>query len=314
MTDTNEIHVVFGASGPLGGAVVRELAAQGKRVRAVNRSGNATVPEGVEVVSGDATNPESTRRVCQGAAVVYHCMGAPYADWPTLFPPLMDGLIEGAAAAGAKLIFGDNLYLYGPVDGPLTEDLPHHATGPKGRTRAEVATTLLEAHQSGKVRAAIGRASDFYGPGVLLSTLGERVFRPVLAGKPASILGNLDAPHTYTFIDDFARALLTLGERDEALGRAWHVPNTETLTTRQFLEQVFEEAGRPPKIRAAPGWMESVLGLFNPLIRELKETRYQRDQPFVVDHSAFDRAFGSRPTPLRDAIRQTLDWYRQHPG
>ena len=140
MTDTNEIHVVFGASGPLGGAVVRELAARGKRVRAVNRSGNATVPEGVEVVSGDATKPESTRRVCQGAAVVYHCMGAPYADWPTLFPPLMDGLIEGAAAAGAKLIFGDNLYLSGPVDGPLTEDPPPHPTpsmgllGPAGAT------------------------------------------------------------------------------------------------------------------------------------------------------------------------------------
>ena len=314
MTDADEIHVVFGANGALGGAVVRELVARGKRVRAVNRSGNAQVPEGVEVVAGDATKPESTRRVCEGAAVVYHCAGAPYHDWPARFPPLMDGLIEGAAAAGARLIFGDNLYLYGSVDGLLTEDLPDNATGPKGRTRAQVARTLLDAHHEGRVRAAIGRASDFYGPGVRLSTMGERVFRPALTGEAASVLGNLDAPHTYTFIDDFARALITLGARDEALGQAWHVPNAETLTTRQFLEHVFEAVGHPPNIRAAPGWLESILGLFNPVIRELKETRYQRDQPFVVDHSKFDRAFGSHPTPLPEAIRQTLDWYRRHPG
>jgi nucleoside-diphosphate-sugar epimerase len=305
----SELHVILGA-GPLGLAVMRELRARGRRLRLVSRTGKADAPARVEIAPGDVTDPHTAHEVCRGASVVYNCLNAPYTHWPELFPKLMAGAIEGAASAGAKLICADNLYMYGPVSGPLTEDLPNAAAGRKGRVRAQIAETLMGAHAAGKLRAAIGRASDFYGPGVLDSAVGERVFAHALQGKPADVMGNPDLPHTYTFIGDFARGLVTLGERDEALGRIWHVPSAPTLTTRQFVQLVYKGSGTAPKLRAAPRPLVTVMGWFVPIIRELEEMLYEFEKPFVVDHSRFAQAFGAQTTPHEVAIRQTLEWYR----
>jgi nucleoside-diphosphate-sugar epimerase len=166
----------------------------------------------------------------------------------------MNGILGAVVASGARLVYGDNLYACGPSAKPLTEDLPPGATGPNGRLRAELAEAVLAAHRAGRVAAAIGRAPDFYGPHVRLSTVGERIFAAVLAGKPAQVICNPDTPHTYTYVDDFARALVTLGEREEALGQVWHVPSAATLTTRQFVEFVALEAGQPTQLRVAPSW------------------------------------------------------------
>jgi nucleoside-diphosphate-sugar epimerase len=314
MADQGEIHVVFGGSGALGSAVVRELVKRGKRVRAASRSGKAGLPQEAEVIKADASQPESARQACQGASVVYNCVNVPYNKWPELFPPVLEAIIEGAAAAGAKLVQADNLYMYGPVDGPLTEDLPYRATGRKGKTRARMAERLMAAHEEGKVRVVIGRASDFFGPGVLLSAAGAQVFGTALQGKKAQVLGKLDVPHTYSFVPDCAKAFVTLGERDEALGGVWHVPNAETVTTRQFLQMIFDEAGRTPKIQAAPGFLVKVMGLVNPMMREFTEMLYEYEKPFIVDDRKFRSAFGAEVTPLREAVRMTLDWYRQIPS
>jgi nucleoside-diphosphate-sugar epimerase len=222
----------------------------------------------------------------------------------------MNGIIEGASAAHAKLVYGDNLYAYGPVGGPITEELPYRPIGPNTRTRADVANTLMSAHAAGRVRATIGRASDFYGPYARQSTAGDGVFAHALAGKAAQVLGDVDTPHTYTFIDDFASGLVTLGEHDEALGEVWHLPSAETVTTRHFVEMVFAKLQRPAKLRPAPKLAITLLALFVPPMAAVKETAYQREQPWVVDHSKFSRAFGSRPTPHEQAISQTLDWFR----
>lgn len=305
----NDLHVIFGA-GPLGLAVMDELVARGRRVRVVTRSGRAAGTSGVEVVRGDGADPASAREVCRGAGVVYHCANAAYTEWPEKLPPLMQGILEGAASAGAKLVYGDNLYLYGPVRGPMTEDLPSAAATVKGRVRAQVAAELLAAHEVGRVRATIGRASDFYGPRVLASTLGEQVFGAALAGKPANLLGNVDLPHTYTYIGDFARGLVTLGERDEALGWAWHVPSAETRTTRELVEMIYREAGHPAKIRVAGRTLVAVMSWFSPMMRELREMLYQFEAPFVMDGSRFDRAFAAVATPHEEAVRRTMAWYR----
>jgi nucleoside-diphosphate-sugar epimerase len=156
--------------------------------------------------------------------VVYHCAATPYATWPGTLPPIMEGIIQGAAAAGARLVYGDNLYGYGPVDGPLTEGLPDRATGPNGRVRAQLAETLLAAHRAGTVQATIGRASDFFGPRVRVSAMGERVFPAVLSGRPAQVLPDPDTPHTYTFVGDVAAALLTLGDHDAGWARCGTSP------------------------------------------------------------------------------------------
>jgi nucleoside-diphosphate-sugar epimerase len=303
------LHAVLG-TGPLGLAVARHLAARGDLVRAANRAGRADLPDSIEVVSANVAEAADATRACVGAAVVYHCANPPYAKWPELHPPLMDAIIEAAAATGARLVFGDNLYAYGPVDGPLTEDLPSLARGPNGRTRARIAETLMRAHEAGRVQATIGRGSDFFGPNAHLSTVGDRVFARAIEGKPAQLLGNPDAPHTVTYIEDFARALVTLGEREGAMGQVWHVPNPETVTMRRFVQMVFESAGQPPRLRAAPRWGIALAALFNPTLRAVREQLYQSERPWVVDSSKFERAFGWTATPLQDAVAATIAWFR----
>jgi len=308
----NAEDVIIG-TGPLGLAVARQLMSSGRRVRLVNRSGKADAPPGVEVVAADVTDPAAARTVCDGAAIVFQCASGPYGRWTETLPPIMNGIIEGATAAGARLVYGDNLYGYGPVDGAIREDLPYRPVGPTTRVRAEVATALMNAHAAGRVRATIGRASDFYGPQARRSKVGDGVFARALARKPAQTLGDPDALHTYTFIDDFAAGLVTLAQRDEALGEVWHIPSAETVTTRRFIEMVFEQLQRPARLQTVPRLMISMLGVFIPAMRAVKETLYQSERPWVVDHTKFARAFGSRPTPHEQAIAETLGWLQGKP-
>jgi nucleoside-diphosphate-sugar epimerase len=312
MTDNEELHVVFG-TGAVGMAVVDELIRRGRRrVRMVNRSGRARVPDGVQVVGGDATDVAFARGTSEGASVVYFALNPPYNKWPELFPPLQAGVLEGAASAGAKLVAMENLYMYGPTDGrPLTEDMPHAPNTRKGRVRAMMSEELMEAHRSGKVEVAIGRASDYFGPCVLVSAAGEQVFGRAVEGKSAQVAGDPDQPHTYTYVPDIGRGLVILGEREEALGQAWHLPSPETLTTRHFVEMIFEEVGKPTRVQAAPKILLRAIGLFNPGIRETIEMLYEFEEPFVVDDSKFEEAFGEQATPLREAIRGTVRWYRE---
>jgi nucleoside-diphosphate-sugar epimerase len=303
--------VVIGAGGGTGSAVVIELAGRDLRVRAVTRSGRGEVPEGVQQMAADVGTAEGARQACEGAAVVYHCAQPPYTKWPELFPPMTRAVLDGAAAAGAKLVFADNLYVYGPPDGPMSEESPQRAQGKKGRTRIEMADSVLGAHAEGRLRVTIGRASDYYGPRGTASTVGENLMKPALRGKRTRWLGSLDQPHTLNYLEDMARALVTLGERDEADGQVWHLPAAEPLTGRQFLEMVFEEAGHSPKLGVASGPLIRVGGLVNPLLRELNETLYQFERPFVSDASKFQAAFGPfEPTPHRTAVGRTVDWFR----
>lgn len=306
------MHVVVGASGGIGGALVRELARRGQRVRAVNRAGDAAVPVGVERLAADVATPDGAKAAAAGAAVVYHCAQPPYTDWPAAFPPLTEAIAEGAAAAGAKLVLADNLYLYGPHDGPLTEDLPAAATGPKGRTRAQMAERLLGLHRQGRLRVAIGRASDYYGPGGLASVTGERLFRAAVAGRTVRWVGRLDQPHTLSYLEDVAAGLATLGEREEADGQAWHLPAAEPLTGRQFLELVVAASGGRSRIATSSAAMTRLAGLFVPLIREVGEVLYEFQAPYVVDWSRYRRAFGpSAPTPHAEAVGRTVAWFRE---
>jgi nucleoside-diphosphate-sugar epimerase len=304
-----DVHVVAGL-GAVGRAVVRELITRGLPVRAIVREQAVDLPPEVDVVTADITDPDAVRRAMAGGTVVYHVASAPYDHWPELLPPLMRGVLDGAAATGARIVYADNLYAYGAVDGPLTETLPSRASGPNGRIRAALADELMRAHAAGTVRATIGRASDYYGPWGRQSTAGERLFVPALAGKPAQVLGDPDLPHTFISLGDFARGLVTLGTHDEALGEVWHLPSAETLSTRDFAGLVYEAAGHPPKLRVTPSAILTVAALFSPMLRAVKEQQYQRVAPWVVDHSKFAQAFGAEVTPHGEAIAATIDWYR----
>ncbi len=312
MSDNQKIHVVLG-TGQLGRAVIEQLIAGGRTVRAVSRSKRSALPNGVEFLSANLTDKAAAVRACANASVIYHCASPPYSAWGTLIMPLMETIIEAVAETGGKIVYGDNLYMYGEVDGPITENLPNNATGPKGRIRSKAAFTLMEAHKTGKVKATIGRASDFFGPGIYMSLMGEQVFGRAVRGKTVSLLGDPDTPHSYTFITDFAKALVILGEREEALGHVWHVPNDRAITTFNFVDGVFDAAGKRPKVRVVPRWLYRLMSTFSPLIRELRETDYQRSRPFVVDSSNFTSTFGLAATPLSEAIGQTVAWYQANP-
>ena len=311
MINNHELHVVFGSSGGIGNALVRVLFAKNKRVRAVNRSGRVDVPAGVETAKGDATDPASTREACLGASVVYHCVNVPYGEWPHKLVPMMNNLIEAAATVGAKLVYADNLYAYGKPTGALTEDTPYHPAGRKGELRAQLANTLMNAHKNGKVRAAIGRASDFLGPNAN-SIAGDVVLPSLLTGKKAMWIGSLDMPHTLSFLPDVARGLTTLGEREEALGQVWHIPTDKPLTGRQYLQMVCEEAGIKPNFGVYTRPMMSIVALFSPMVREVLEELYQFEAPFEMESKKFERMFAGNFTPHRNAIKETVSWYRQH--
>ena len=305
------IHVVFGATGAIGRAVVAELVRRGETVRAVSRGGRA--PAGAQAVAADAADPVQAVGAAAGAGVVYHCAQPPYTKWPQLFPALTRSILRAAESSGAKLVFSDNLYAYGPVDGPLREDLPAIARGRKGRTRVAMAAEVLAAHRDGRVRVVIGRASDYYGPNGTASTAGETVFGRILAGKRPQWTGKLDQPHTFQYLPDVARGLLVLAAHTEADGQIWHLPAAEPLTAQQFFDIVSKAAGRPTPTKATvlgPALL-AVAGVFSPLLREMRETTYQFRAPFVVDSSKFETAFGRlKPTPHHEAVAQTVAWYQ----
>ncbi len=308
------LHVVFGA-GQVGRELARTLAARGLQVRTVTRTRPDFVPEGVEWRGADAADPTSAAAAASGAAVVYQCLNAPYTQWPQLFPPLQSAVLAAAQDVGALLVSLENVYGYGPTGGRrMTEDLPLVATTSKGRTRAAMTAELLAASETGRVRIAIGRASDFFGAGVTQSTLGEQVFGKALAGKRADFLGDPDLPHTYSYVPDMAAGLATLGTDSRAIGQVWHLPGPTTVTTSEVLAIVGAQLGRTVSLRTVPPLVLRVLGLVNPMMREMVEMQYEFTAPFVLDTGKFVSTFGATPTSWETAVVDTLDWYRAREG
>lgn len=304
----SDLHVVLGATGGIGKAVVAELLARGHEVRAVSR--NAEGPQGFQA---DITTAAGAIAACEGAAVVYQCAQPPYAEWAKEFVGLTDTVLTGVEKAEARLVQADNLYAYGPVEVPMTEELPSAAEFPKGRARARVAEMILHAHKEGRVRATLGRASDYYGPGGVNTTLGPTIFAAAAAGKTARWVGEPDQPHTVAYLPDLAAGLVALGENPKADGYAWHLPAGPPLTGAEFLALVWQATGGNPKSAYLGRGLQRLIGLFNPIVKELGETWYQRDRPFVADDTAFRASFPRHVevTPHDEAIAATLAWYRQ---
>jgi nucleoside-diphosphate-sugar epimerase len=306
----NPLHVVFG-TGQVGLALVARLAEMGVDVRAVSRHRPVSLPDSVDWRAADATDHESASDAAKGASVVYQCLNAPYTQWPRRFPPLQRNVLAAAQRADALIVTLENVYAYGPTGGaPMTEDLPLAATTSKGRTRAAMTAELLAASAAGRVRVAIGRASDFFGPGVTETTLGRRVFANAVAAKRADFIGNPDLAHTYSYVPDVAAGLATLGTDERAVGEVWHLPGPETVTTRAVLDLVVTDVGHPVAIRNVGKLTMRALALVNPLMRELAEMSYEFEQPFVLDTSKYTSTFGAAGTSLDTAVKETVAWYR----
>jgi nucleoside-diphosphate-sugar epimerase len=308
---TDGLHVVFGA-GQVGRALAGHLARSGAHVRAVSLHRPSALDDGIDWRAADVTDPEAAADAAKGAAVVYQCLNAPYTHWERRFPPLQRSVLAAAERVGALLVTLENVYGYGPTGGgPMTEGLPLAATTVKGRTRAAMTRELLVAEDTGRVRIAIGRASDFFGPDVTESTLGRQVFANAVARKRAVFLGNPNLLHTYSYVPDIAAGLATLGTDDRAVGGVWHLPGPETVTTRAVLDLVAGHLGHPVGIRSLPNLAVRALGVAIPMMRGLAEMSYEFDEPFVLDTTKYLSTFGTAGTPLATAIEETVGWYRQ---
>lgn len=305
-------HLVFG-TGPLGRSTAQALLDRGQTVALASRTGGmAQPPQGAALLALDLRDVAAARKAAEGAAVVHLCAQPPYHLWPEQFPALQAAAIDVASAVGARLVVAENLYGYGPVRQVMTEDLSLRPNTRKGLVRARMHRDLVAAHEAGRVEIAVARGSDFFGPWVAGSAVGERAFLAVVRGKPAEVYGDPDAPHSYTFVEDFGTVLAILGMEARGVGQVWHVPNAPAVSTRRFLELAFRLAERTPRMRKLGRLELAAIGLFIPAVRETIEMLYEFEQPFVVDHSKFARTFGDVSTPLEAALARTVAWTREH--
>ncbi|GAU69648.1 hypothetical protein SSP35_13_01190 [Streptomyces sp. NBRC 110611] len=305
------LYVVIGF-GPAGAATARLLADQGHSVRVVTKTGRGPEP-GIEHITLDAADGEQLIAATRGAAAIFSCAAPPYHRWAGEWPPLASSLCAAAEATGAVLAMLGNLYGYGPVDGAMTEDLPLAASGPKGRVRAAVWEQARSLHEQGRIKAVEVRASDFFGPGVTDGGhLAARAVPRLLRGKPVATLGDPDAPHSWSYLPDVARALVEVAGEERAWGRAWHVPTEPALSVREMVGRLAAQAGTGPvAVRGLPPAVLGIASVFSPLIRELREIRYQFDRPFVMDASAYEAEFAVRATSVDEQIKATVNWWRE---
>ncbi|MDR6416517.1 NAD-dependent epimerase/dehydratase family protein [Pseudarthrobacter sulfonivorans] len=305
----NDLYVVTGA-GPVGWTVAEQLAGQGNRVRVLTRSGSGPEHPLVERLTVDVQDASQVRDAFAGATAVFHCIhGSSYtADaWRAELPRAEQTVLAAAAGAGAVVVFPESLYSYSEPDRPMTEAGPRTAQGGKRGVRTE----LLRARDASPANTVTVVAGDFFGPRVRNSHGGERMVSPVLAGKKLWVIASTDQPHSFTYVPDLAAAMIRAAQMPALWNKVWHAPTGPAVTQRQ-LATAFTEAGgaAAPKLGAIPGWALRAMGVFSKDLRELAETLYQFDKPFVMDSAASQAALDLRPTPLPEAAAATAAWWR----
>ena len=304
------LHVIIGA-GPVGLATAGLLAGKGERVRLLTRSGAGAEQDGIDRIAADANDSDALARHAEGAIALYCCAGPAYHRWSTDWPPLGAALVRAAEASGAVLVTTGNLYGYGQVDGPMTEQLPLRPNSVKGKVRAKLWADALAAHEAGRIRTAEVRGSDYLGAGTV-TPFNVMVLPKVLAGQRGSVPADLDAPHSWTYVGDVARTLVAVAADENAWGRPWHVPTAPPLSIRALATRAAELAKAPvAQVAKMPSFALRLAGFFNPLAREMLEMQYQLQRPFVVDSSAATAAFGIEPTSTDEALRETIEGLRK---
>jgi nucleoside-diphosphate-sugar epimerase len=304
------VHTIFGAGGAVADQLLPVLLKHLEKVRLVSRH-TKQIP-GVESIAADATDYQQTLKAIQGSAVVYLLIGLPYdiRIWKPTWPTIMNNMIKACAATGARLIFFDNVYMYGKVDGWMTEETPYRPLSKKGEVRAAIATQLLNETKAGNLQALIARSADFYGPaGFKTSIPNLLVIGNLMKGKKPQWLGDADQPHSFTYIPDAAQALYLLAKKEDAFGQTWHLPTAgDPLTGRAFIEHATTAMNKPVRFSAIPKWMLSMAGLFDRTMKELGEMYYQNDSPYLFDSTKFNNAFRFTPTSYTAGIKETVQW------
>jgi len=292
--------VVFGY-GPVGQAVAEAVIGQGRSVLIAQRSAPAKVLAGAAYRPCDVLDAVAVRHAVAGASQIVMTVGFPYLGrvWKAAWPRAMTNLVEACAAQQVRMVFADNLYMYGPQAAPLREDMALTDYGVKPAVRAAVTRIWMAACEAGRARVAALRAPDIYGPGVGLSHIGSVGLGALARGKAATLLIPPDTPHAFAYVPDIGRAIATLLDAsDDAFGQAWHVPCAPLRTPRQILAMGAAAIGRKLRIRSLPLWLLPAAGLASPFLREVAEMRFTFDRPYDVDSSKFAGRFWNDATPF----------------
>ncbi len=304
-------HLIVG-SGPVGSTTALTLAEMGYRVRVLTRSKTGPSHPNIELVAGNAIEVDALLRNIDPAGAIVNAANPPYNRWAQDWPPMHASMTLAAERSGAFLVVMDNLYAFGKqTQMPMNELSPINPTGKKGRVRAEMATELLQLTESGKLRAAIVRASDFYGPGVTESAFGERFLTQLLNGKKVSFLGSLETRHSISYMPDVAKTIVAVITKENTAGKTWLVPNAPAVSQREIFE-VFEQAiGVSGKVSTVPRAALRIGGIFNPILREFNEIWYQFAETWTTDSSRSEEFLDIHPTPLEVGVEATINWWRE---
>jgi nucleoside-diphosphate-sugar epimerase len=301
------MHTILGAGGAIGTELVRELALARQQVRLVSRNPKR-IEGATDTVSADISNLDETIRAVSGSKVVHLLVGLKYdiKAWRELWPRIMNNAIEACKRANARLIFFDNVYMYGKVSGRMTEETPFNPCSRKGEIRAQIASALLNEIKAGRLNAMIARSADFYGPHARTSVLNILVFDKFAKGATALWLVNDTVLHSYTYTPDAAKSLVLLADTESAWNQTWHVPTAANPPTgKGFIQMVAKEFGIAPKHRVLSRPLLRIAGLFDPEIRESYEMLYQSDSDYIFDSTKFARAFNFEPTSYAEGVRRT---------
>jgi len=327
------IHTILGAGGAVADALSRELLAHRLPVRLVSRhpsllSAPSPVPADpalanpgtpqVTTFAADLTDPAQALKAIGGSAVAYLCVGLPYrySTWRELWPRIFDNTIEACKKTGTRLIFFDNVYMYGKTEGLMTEETPYDPSSRKGDLRARLATQLMSEVRKSNITAMIARSADFYGPGTGKTSIPDiLVFQRLRQNTKAQWLVNAHVPHSLTYIPDIARALYLLATDDNAWDQVWHLPTAATrLTGAEFIEKAALALGKAGNYMVLSKWMIRLGGIFDSTTKELYEMLYQYEFDYRFDSSKFENTYRFQPTSYEEGIKATANAYRNGTG
>ncbi|CAN5397689.1 SDR family oxidoreductase [soil metagenome] len=297
------MQAILGSGGVIGNGLAKFLPQYTERVRLVSRNPKQVQPSN-ELMSADLTKKSEVEKAVEGAEVVYLVAGLEYKFevWQKQWPLIMDNVIAACQAHGAKLVFFDNVYMYGKVNGWMTEDTPNNPSSKKGEVRAEIAKKLMDETKRGNLQALIARSADFYGPGAHNTFVQMMLFDPFKKGKSGNWLSNDQVKHSFTYTPDAAKATALLGNTPDAYNQIWHLPSDKNAPTgKEFIEMAAQAYGVKPKYTVLKKWMMQIVGLFNPLVKENLEMLYQYENDYLFDSRKFDERF-FKATPYKEGI------------
>jgi len=306
-------HTILGAGGSIGTPLTHELLKTNEEIRLVSRSGYS-VP-GTESVKADITNYTETFESVKGSDVVYLLAGLKYdiGVWREQWPKIMQNAIDACKAAGAKLIFFDNVYMYGKVNGKMTEDTPYNPCSKKGEVRAKIARQLQNEIKQKNIEATLARAADFYGPHATQNSIPYfLVFEKLMKGKKAQWMISADKIHTFSYTIDCAKALVLLANHDESFNQTWHLPSfNPPIDGKDFIKLAAEVTGTKPDYFVMKKWMLNLVSLFNKTVAEVGEMNYQYESDYYFDSTKFNKHFSYQPISYKDGIRETIEFLKK---